>query len=125
MIRILGSVTTDVFSPKSLPVDVRYKHYCDDVLLFLNANMQCEVVFLRDSCSHQAVVSREYFELSEYCETSEIRVLKGISGITLGLSLVQMRVDSLLAEGINFCMLYRFFTSRYFSLMGNDMTFDK
>lgn len=106
-------------------IDSRYMPFCDHGYLWADNDVARSVVCLRDSGALQSLVSKARVKSSEYRDTGESRLVKGIGGLTLEIPLVEIKVDCEFTKGTVLCGLIEELPRGIDVLVGNDLVLDR
>jgi len=102
-------------------VDPRYTPYCHKAVL-KSSDMSCHpVILLRDTGCLQSLVSRQSVSPSDFTDTGEFRLIKGISDIIISVPLVEITLESELCTGTVLCGLADTLPQGIDVLVGNDL----
>src|ERR1043165_4657999 len=102
-------------------VDAGYLSFCTSGSVYAPTGLSRNIVVLRDTGSLQSLASKTVLHTNEYCDTGEVRLIRGISGVTLQVPLVEVVIDSKFANGTILCGLVDHLPTGIHILIGNDL----
>lgn len=104
-----------------LDIDPGYREYCVNATLVKTDSSHRHITLLRDTGALQSLVSKEMLSENDYSPTSEFRLIKGVSGDTIRVPLVEMAFDGDRVKGTFLMGLVDKLPNGFHGLMGNDM----
>lgn len=102
-------------------VDPGYRDYCIDVTLIKPDSSHKQIVLLRDTGALQSLLSKEALSDKDYVQTNEYRLIRGVSGKTLRVPLVEVTFVGDHVNGTFVLGLIDKLPEGVHGLMGNDM----
>lgn len=104
-----------------IAIDPGYKDYCINVTLVKPDSSHRNITLLRDTGALQSLLSKETFSDNDYVETNEYRLIRGVSGQTLRVPLVEVTFVGEHVNGTFVLGLIDKLPEGVHGLMGNDM----
>src|SRR5688572_20151712 len=101
-------------------VNAGHLSFCSSGYVYTPNGLSRNIVVLRDTDSLQTLASKELLHANEFCDTGEVRLIRGISGVTLQVPLVELRLESKFANGTILCGLVDQLPSGIHILIGNE-----
>lgn len=98
-----------------------FRDYCNVGKLIKPNGQQKSITLLRDTGSLQSLASKQSLSTSDYENTGEVRLVRGISGDVLKVPLVQIELCSKFAKGKALCGLMDTLPAGVDVLIGNDL----
>lgn len=95
--------------------------YCSQATIHDVNGVSKSVVCLRDTGSMQSLVTRQLLSTTEFRETGDCRLIKGVTGDVKSIPLVEIKLHGKYASGVVYCGLVDTLPSGIHVLIGSDL----
>ena len=102
-------------------IDPLYVPYCCSGILTRPDGTTKSVTLLRDTGALQSLLNSSMVDIGDYFDTGERRFIRGVSGETIPVPLVEATLQSKFCNGLVLCGIAEGLPSGVFGLIGNDL----